>query len=227
MKTVFSAVLMLAMVFQTKAQGQVPDTSGAMPVPAQTNSVNNTFATLPLTLTSFTVIRNKNRVDIKWQILFEASSKGFNIQRKTDKDWETLAFMPSKSPSGNSSVPVAYEYSDLNNFRGVSQYRLVEASLYGEGQASDTKQVRGENFMSKMIVYPNPSQTGRINLVFERATPKEISVFDLAGRMVYQTAAYKNNQLAMDLQKAGVYIVKTIDKETNEIFQEKIIVQKP
>jgi len=196
-------------------------------VSTQAHLVNSTCALLPLTLTSFSVTRVRSRVDIKWQMLFEASSKGFNVQRKTDKDWETIAFVASKSPSGNSSVPVAYEYSDINPFRGVSQYRLVEFSLYGEGQASDTKQVRGESSLSKVTVYPNPSHTGRINVVFEKATPKEISVIDMTGRIVYHTASYKNNQLVLDLRQSGIYMVETVDKETGDVFQEKIIVQKP
>jgi hypothetical protein len=160
-------------------------------------------------------------------MMFEASSKGFDIQRKTDKDWETIAFVPSKSIGGNSSIPVAYEYADLNTFRGVSQYRLVESSIYGKEQASDVKQVRGENSLSKMIVYPNPSTTGRINFVFEKSTPKEISVTDMSGRAIYHSAAYTSNQLVLDVKQSGSYMIKAIDKKTGEVFTQKIVVQKP
>ena len=185
-------------------------------------------ATLPVSLKYFTARRNKTNVQLKWETVIEENNTGFVIERKAGNgDWETVAFVTSKAVNGTSSSPITYEFNDLNTIRGISQYRLKQVDIDGKFVYSPVRSVRGDGQKGKTIVYPNPSNDGKINIVFEDVdVVRDVSVIDMSGRTIRQWKGVTNNNIQVDNLSAGFYTVRIIDTETGEQAVEKFVVNK-
>lgn len=180
---------------------------------------------LPVSLVSFTATRNKNNVAVKWETASESNNKGFNVQRKTDGGWETIAFVFSASTGGNSSEKLAYAFNDANGYKGVSQYRIQQVDLNGMAKMSEIRSVKGEATATKLVVYPNPSTTGKISVVFDDAAPKNVQVSDMSGRVVRNIRSVTNNVNIEGLE-SGVYSIQVTDLSSSAVTVEKIIIKK-
>jgi hypothetical protein len=190
--------------------------------------VEEACATLPIKLRSFTAARNRSEVLLKWETETEENSKEFAVQRKLGNGpWVTVGNVQSKAINGTSTLPLSYEYTDYNNTKGVSQYRLKQIDLDSKSAFSPIRSVRGDGQKGKTIVYPNPSSDGKINIVFEDAgTVRDVSVMDMSGRMIRQWKGITNNNIQMENLNAGFYSVRIVNAETGEQVVEKFVVNK-
>jgi hypothetical protein len=180
---------------------------------------------LPVNFGSFTAIRNRNRVALKWETFTEQNNRGFYVQRNTKGVWENRAFVFSAANGGNSNDPLAYTFNDDNNEKGVSQYRIQQVDLDGKATFTPIRSVKGLEQIQRTIVYPNPSENGKVNVVFEEQGAKNITVSDISGRIVRQYRSVVNN-LVVDNLDPGVYIFQIIDLSTTEASVEKVIIKK-
>ena len=194
-----------------------------------TPNVNVGCATLPVNLKLFTASRKTaSTVDLKWETAQEENSKGFDVQRKlSNGGWQTIDFVPTKAINGNSSLPLAYEFTDYNNAKGISQYRLRQLDIDGKQFYSQIRAVRGEGQKGKTIIYPNPSGDGKVNIVFENSNSiRDVSLMDVSGKTLKQWKGVTNNNIQIDNLNAGFYTVRIVDTETGEQVVEKFIVNK-
>lgn len=185
-------------------------------------------ATLPITLRTFTATRNNSTVLLKWETVIEENSRGFYIERNIGNGiWQTLGFVATKATNGNSNSLLSYEYSDLNDAKGITQYRLRQVDIDGKHAYSPIRAVRAGGQKGKTIVYPNPSSDGKVNVVFpDINTTRDVSLMDMNGRIIKQWKGVANNNIQIDNLMAGFYTVRIIDTETGEQSVEKIIVKK-
>jgi len=186
-------------------------------------------ATLPVNLKSFTAERkNSKYVELKWETVQEENSKGFDVQRKLSNGaWQTIDFIETKAVNGNSNSLLAYDFTDYNNARGISQYRLRQLDIDGKQSYSQIRTVRGEGQKSKTIVYPNPSGEGKVTVVFEDAnSTRDVSLMDISGKTLKQWKGVTNNNIQIDNLNAGFYTVRIVNTETGEQVVEKFIVNK-
>jgi len=185
------------------------------------------LGTLPISLLSFTATRSNANVLLKWQTVTEENSRGFSIERNIGNNiWQAIGYVSTKAVNGNSNSTLSYEYSDLNNAKGITQYRLRQLDLDGKYSFSPTRSVRAVGQKGKTIVYPNPSMDGKINVVFsDLSTPHDVSISDLNGRIIRTWKAVVNN-IQIDNLSSGFYTVRIIDTETGEQTVEKIVVKK-
>ncbi|HEY5966782.1 MAG TPA: T9SS type A sorting domain-containing protein [Chitinophagaceae bacterium] len=183
---------------------------------------------LPVSLRSFTAARNHSTVVLKWETVTEENSRGFYIERNPGNNvWQTLGFVSSKANRGNSSSLLNYEYSDINDAKGITQYRLRQVDFDGKHAYSPIRAVRAGNQKGKTIVYPNPSNDGRVNVVFADVnTIRDVSLMDMNGRVMKQWKGVANNNIQIDNLTAGFYTIRVIDTETGEQTVEKIVVKK-
>jgi hypothetical protein len=116
---------------------------------------------LPVELTSFEYMLNKNTVKLIWQTASELNSYGFEIERKIisetnkDSDWEVIGFMQGQ---GTSSVGKDYSYLDIIFNSGKYLYRLKQIDI--DGTVSHSKIVE-VNYLMPVKFYlsqnfPNP-----------------------------------------------------------------------
>lgn len=188
---------------------------------------NQQCINLPVKFNSFNAARNHSLVGLKWETAFEQNNQGFAIERNIRGTWEQVAFVPSQAASGNSETALTYQYNDLNDVKGVSQYRLRQIDFDAKASYSDIRAVRGEGQVGKTIVFPNPSFTGKVSIVFEDLTvSRDVILSDMAGRILKQWKGVTNNNIQLENLTPGMYSLKIVVPETGEQSVEKIIVSK-
>lgn len=178
----------------------------------------------PVSFKSFNAVRNKANVGISWTTASEQNNNGFYVQRNDGSGWRNVAFIFSKAATGNSSSDLTYSYSDLNNIKGVSQYRIVQVDIDGKSKLSDIRSVKGEGQLAKILVYPNPSTTGNVNVVFDDQSSRDVQIRDFAGRLIKRYVNVINNLAIQGLQ-SGVYTVQVSDRVTGSKAVNKVVVR--
>lgn len=194
-----------------------------------TLAVTNECAVLPVRFSSFTANRNsqnKQQVNLAWETAMEQNNKGFRVQRRTEGSWADVSFVPSQAADGNSDATLRYTFSDQNGFGGISQYRLVQEDLDGKLSFSEIKAVRGISQLAALIIYPNPATGGKATLMFGDVQAKrDVLVSDISGRMVQQHREVAGNTFEITGLVPGFYSIKVIDKRTNTMQVEKLVVR--
>ncbi|MBD0365711.1 MAG: T9SS type A sorting domain-containing protein, partial [Flavisolibacter sp.] len=196
---------------------------------AATAKVSITFpsSTLPVSFKSFTVARSKETVTLKWETASEVNNRGFYIQRNVDGTWKDLGFVPSAAIGGNSSSLLAYQATDLNTAPGISQYRIKQVDLDGQRRYSEVRTVRSEQQTAKLMVFPNPSNNGKVTVLFDDQTSvKDVMVSDMTGRIVKQWTGISNSNLTIEDLQNGIYTIQVINRTTATTMMEKFIIQK-
>jgi hypothetical protein len=164
---------------------------------------------------------------VKWETTSEQNNTGFAVERNINGNWQQVAFVPTQAVSGNSDIKLSYSYIDVNLTRGISQYRIKQIDIDAKAKYTEVRSVRGDGQPGKIIVYPNPSNDGRVNIVFEdvRGT-RNISVTDMSGRVIKQINGITNNNIQIDKLLPGMYSLRIMVVENGEQTVEKIIVNK-
>jgi type IX secretion system substrate protein len=183
---------------------------------------------LPVVWLNFNATRvSRTGVNLTWTTASEVNNYGFAILRNMGgNNWETVGFIPSQATGGNSGTPLTYSFSDVNSYAGMSQYRIRQVDLDGKFKYTDIRSVRGYGQKGKIIVYPNPS-AGNLNVVFEDAKmTRDVTLIDMGGRAVKQWKAVTGNTLQITGLEEGMYSLRIVAREINEVTTEKIIVVK-
>ncbi len=182
---------------------------------------------LPVSFASFSASRLSNtEVNIKWQTQTEVNNRGFAIQKNMgNENWQTVAFINSQATGGNSNALLTYTYRDNNNSKSITQYRIQQTDLDNRNKLSEIRSVRGINQKDNIILYPNPSRDGRMNVVFEDATgTRDMMLLDMSGRTIKQWQGIKANSIMLESLKPGIYSLKVSVRETGIVSVEKIVV---
>jgi len=193
-------------------------------------TITNTCAPLPVTLKSFEARRtSKEKVALNWITSSESNNSGFDVQRKDGNgEWKTVSFVMSQARNGNSDNNLSYQYIDNNSTSGISQYRLRQVDIDRRATLSEVRSVRGEEMAgNKVNVFPNPSQDGKVNLLFEdKNTSRNITVSDMTGRIIKQYRAIRDNSLTIEGLENGMYNIHITDMSTSATNVEKVIIKK-
>ena len=182
---------------------------------------------LPVQFKSFNASRTtSSNVAITWTTALEQNSKGFNVQKNVGGEWKTIAFVFSQAEGGNSSSDLSYSFKDVNTEKGITQYRIQQVDLDGMAKYSDIKAIRGESTVSKIVVYPNPSVDGKLNVVFEdNSGVRDVQVADMQGRIVKSFKGITNNILVIEKLTSGFYTIKVTNRTTAASSVEKVVVK--
>lgn len=186
-------------------------------------------ALLPVTFKSFNATRtSKTTVLVKWETVTETNNNSFSVQRNMGSNkWETVTVINSLAQAGNSSSVLSYTFTDLNSNRGITQYRIKQTDLDAKEKYSEIRAVRGDAQSGKIIVYPNPSNTGQVNIVFEnKEGTRDISLTDMSGRIVRKWNGIATNTIRIENLVTGIYTLRVVMKETGSQTTEKIVITK-
>lgn len=188
-------------------------------------SVANSCAPLPVSFKSFTATRFSSNVMVKWETAWEQNNSGFAVERNINGTWQQVAWVASQAVGGNSTDVLSYSFNDPNNVKGISQYRIRQQDMDSKSKYSDVRSVRGEGQLSKTTVYPNPTNDGKVMVMFEDASAsRNVTVMDMSGRIVKEFKAIKNNNITIENLQPGVYTIKVSVPETGEQAVQKIVV---
>jgi hypothetical protein len=182
---------------------------------------------LPVHFSSFTAMRsNSSSVSISWTTAMETNNKGFNIQKNVNGEWRTVAYVPSQAANGNSASALTYNYTDINTEKGITQYRVQQVDLDGKFAYTDIRAIRGDGNLAKVVVYPNPSSDGKVNIVFEdNSSLRDIIVNDMQGKVIKSFKGISNNILVIERLTTGFYTIKVTNRTTNASSVHKVVVK--
>ena len=182
---------------------------------------------LPVHFKSFNANRTtSSNVSISWTTAMEQNNKGFNVQKNVGGEWKTIAFVFSQTEDGNSTSDLTYSFKDANQEKGITQYRIQQVDLDGNAKYSDIRAIRSEGTAAKIVVYPNPSADGKLNIVFEGNNElRDVQVNDMQGRLVKSYRAITNNILVIERLTSGFYTIKITNRSTAASSVEKVVVK--
>jgi hypothetical protein len=104
-------------------------------------------ALLPVTLTTFNAKPTTNgTVNLNWSTSSEVVNKGFRIELQlgsTNAKYESIGFVGSKAPNGNSQTDLYYNFTDNNaKSQATSYYSLAQVNLDGTTVYSEVRVVK-------------------------------------------------------------------------------------
>jgi len=191
---------------QIQTSGDV--TLGAYTITVQGNGPNGTpvhrrtismDVIIPVELASFSAATDKNDVVLSWITATETNNQGFEIQRKTDGQFERVGFVQG---IGTTTELQNYVYRDEELLVGKYIYRLKQMDFDGAFAYSDEVEIEisqpdvfflGQN-------YPNPfNPSTTIKYSIPDAGVVTLKVYDLLGKEV--------STLVNEHQQAGTFDV--------------------
>jgi hypothetical protein len=140
----------------------------------------------------------------------EENSKGFSVERELDSSavFSAVGFVASLAPNGNSSVELAYTFTDTNSYTGVSYYRLRQEDLSGRWVYSGVKAVAGSGGGVTVSLFPNPGH-GQFTLrVQGTGEPFVVLVTDVSGHLVRRIEAAGSTDVPVRGLSQGIYFVQ-------------------
>ncbi|HTE23355.1 T9SS type A sorting domain-containing protein [Flavitalea sp.] len=179
---------------------------------------------LPVIISDFAVNNNTNSVNISWSTKQESNSAYFLIERSNDgSSWNQVGQVKA---SGNSSITVKYNFSDLTKVNGVAYYRLKMVDLDNKFVYSDVKSIRSSASAS-VKVFPNPASDYATITLDPKAGKTKIRLISQNGQVVTEQNVNAGNSVVnMSLKQfqTGTYAISISDeKGTNQTI--KLIVQ--
>jgi hypothetical protein len=169
--------------------------------------------TLPVVLTEFLAIAQKNKVILKWNTASESDNQSFEVERSTDG----TNFTPVATIAGNGTTQTAhnYEYTDFTAVRGTDYYRLKITNMTGHQEFSDVRMVRLD-YGKLLSVFSNPVQD---KLIIDASAATQVSIMNLNGQVLHHTQLKRGrNEIRVADLSAGNYIIRSISDNESYKF---------
>ncbi len=188
----------------------------------------NTCIPLPVKLSSFTAMRTNDRVKLNWTTASEINNRGFYIMRQNGNNgWQVMGYVPSAATNGNSDIAINYSFTDINSLGGVTQYRLQQVDMDNSITYSDIRMVKGMDQTGRLLVFPNPSPDGNLNIVLDNmGTDLTVRLIDMNGRLVKEWNNVTNGRIFVSHVASGMYTLRVWERNTGQVQQLKVIVSK-
>ena len=187
------------------------------------NSCLNQSNPLPVTLSSFTVIKDEQAARLTWTTENEQNNRGFAIEHSLDaKSWKQLSFVTGFGTSAESHT---YTYRHDQPGPGINYYRLGQADY--DGQTSYSR-IQAVSFDDAIVVYPNPvAEKVYLNLPQSGQYPYQVTLLDGLGRSVLSLPT-RNYAATAELDihhlATGVYLLKLVRE--GSVTVKKLIVKR-
>ena len=186
-----------------------------------------TPAPLPVELSSFISIVERNNVNLKWTTSFEMNNSGFEIERRSKGiiSWEKVGNVPG---SGSINSPVNYSFTDKNVTTGKYSYKLKQIDFNGAFKYYDLSDEVVVGIPVKFDLsqnYPNPfNPSTKINYDLPFESKVSLKIYDMTGREVAnlvnatQLAGYYVIQFNVSNLASGIYFYNLIAEGSGKSF---------
>ena len=139
---------------------------------------------LPVELSSFEIVETKHGVELKWTTQSEVNNAGFEIERKLDGQFESIAFVEGQ---GTTTETTNYQFYLDGLPYGIQEYRLKQVDHDGSTEFSDVLSYLHEvdSHIELSEPFPNPfNPRTSVSLVLKDTQVMKVELFDLNGRLV-------------------------------------------
>lgn len=147
-------------------------------------AIYGTDAVIPVELTSFTASATANEIRLLWQTATEKNNKGFEVQRKSSSEFETIGFVEGK---GTTTEVNNYQYVDTRINSEKYIYRLKQIDYDGSFEYSNEIEV-DVNIPDRFSLeqnYPNPfNPETKINFGLTVESNVSLKIFNTLGEEV-------------------------------------------
>ena len=166
----------------------------------------NSYGVLPISIKTFNATRNKGSVQLNWETSLEINGEAIVIERKTGNDFVAVATVATKNIATGST----YSFTDNNNIKNASEYRLKLVSKDDAVKYSETRSVKGTGNVD-FTIYPNPATRNAKISISDVTKSTTVQVLDNTGRIVKTLSANTNNTIEIKDLERGIYRVQLMD----------------
>ena len=173
---------------------------------------------LPIELNSFAAVIQNENVTLNWTTATEKDNSGFDVERKSEGNWNKIGFVNGK---GNSEVPTYYTFTDKNVNSGSYSYRLKQIDYNGNFNYYELEgnvNIGIPDVFSLSQNYPNPfNPFTSITISLPNDGNVMLKIYDLSGREIvtvineFKTAGYYTINFNASNLASGVYYYKLTD----------------
>ncbi|MBL4669979.1 MAG: T9SS type A sorting domain-containing protein [Flavobacteriales bacterium] len=175
----------------------------------QINSVTCSVSSLPVTLSSSTLICKNDFVTVEWITETEINNSYFTIEKSNDgREWEEVI---SIDGAGNSSVTKKYSINiKKDKLTQENYYRLSQTDFDGTHKKLVTHSSNCNND-ARINIYPNPF-TEKITITTENIN--NVSIYNILGEKLNLSFSKKDNMVVLNTSTlvSGIYFIKVGDK---------------
>jgi hypothetical protein len=172
-------------------------------------------APLPVELSSFTALAQKNGVVLNWKTATEVMNYGFDIERMSGNSWEKIGFVEGH---GNSNSVKSYSFTDKNILAGKSySYRLKQLDTDGKYEYSKSVEVTlaAPKEFKLMQNHPNPfNPATTIVYSIPQAGNVSLKIYDIIGNEIAELVNEKQAEGSYEVSfnasnfPSGMYLYK-------------------
>ncbi|NML23020.1 T9SS type A sorting domain-containing protein [Pseudoflavitalea sp. G-6-1-2] len=170
--------------------------------------------TLPVTLTQFKAVKNKNEVQLSWTTSQEINNKGFEVLRSADGNrFEKIGWVDGAI---NTNTTKQYTYSDKSPVHGKNFYRLRQVDLNEHSELSNIVIVDMKT-SAGIQVGPNPVNDV-LYITANNTGIRSIRITDMQGQVKYKSDRSVNDQvvsIAVSHLSAALYLIEIEDAQGN------------
>ena len=191
--------------------------------------VSSSDAVTPINSRVLPVINGKFSVEkigatalLQWTTLQEINAEAFVIEKSADGvSFEAIGTVQA---TGNSSLPVTYQFTDLNLLDGVNYYRLKQTDKDGQFSYSEVRSITYSVIENQIAITPNPAKN-KTNLTIKGNTQSlMVNIINAKGQTTGKfTTTKETTQLNLSGYASGVYYVKITGGNIN--VTRKLIIQ--
>jgi hypothetical protein len=114
---------------------------------------------------------------------------------------------------------------DIRIYNRTLDNNEITALFQKDTLCTETASIDNLNIKNNTTIFPNPSLDGYFQLLLsESILPKDISVYDFTGKLVYQNKNIIGNEIDLTKQAKGLYLLK-ISYNDNIINTHKLIIE--
>ncbi|MEE9438777.1 MAG: hypothetical protein V3V14_07225, partial [Saprospiraceae bacterium] len=149
--------------------------------------------TLPVELASFTIVENRDNVNLKWTTEVEVATEKFVIERSgRNRLFESIGFVDAES---NGNIKTDYSFIDNNPMLGNNYYRLRIVDIDGRYDYSNIRFIDIDSENSILNVFPNPAKSKERIVVdwvsSHNQNSANFSIVSITGEYLYKKLIFK------------------------------------
>jgi hypothetical protein len=178
------------------------------------SSVYRPQGPLPVTLLYFTARKQTSTSAlVEWKTSQEINNASFDVERSNDAVRFTK--IGNVAASGNSSLPISYNFTDNNPAKGMNYYRLKQIDVDGRFVYSPARLVLFDGLDASTVkYYPNPTN-GILYVEMSTVNLNQsivVNITNAAGIVInqYRVSSISGNKIQIDFSRyaKGIYFIQ-------------------